>query len=309
MNLLTELRERMDAIPQGVYSQGLKAVLQHIEVATKHLERGRATLDETAFTDTIYRTNQAFEGSLKEAYRVLAGKDPVGVRPFEIEDYFQKNVGLRPRVLAQLKNYRQEWRNPSAHDYQLDFDEDEALLAIVTVCAFAIMLTDQITEKVAFQLARLATNPAPGSAASSSTALFTRAGDLIAQFGSQFEAGHIGNAPREVEILGALSGFLTKAAPDLSIQVEENIAAGRFMPADLVIASQTEQVIVELKRIRQPSPRIEEQAIRQVGNYIAASGITKAIILMLCSPNMRKVSRREVLSEGSKGEIAVILIQ
>ncbi len=130
MDLISILQSRVTSLPDGPYSVGLKAVLQHVEVAAKHLARGQSTDDETAFTDAIYRTNQAFEGSLKEAYRVLASKDPTGVRPFDIENYFQQQSILRPRVLAQFTTYRTEWRNPSAHDYRLEFDEDEALLAI-----------------------------------------------------------------------------------------------------------------------------------------------------------------------------------
>jgi hypothetical protein len=72
--------------------------------------------DETAFTDAIYRTNQAFEGSLKEAYRVLTGKNPLKLRPFDIETFFQEQRILRSRVLAQFSNYRTEWRNPATHD-------------------------------------------------------------------------------------------------------------------------------------------------------------------------------------------------
>jgi len=143
MNLLDILRSRSANLPEGEYTLGINAVVQHIDVATKHLLRGQETTDETAFTDAIYRTNQAFEGSLKEAYRVLAGKDPAHETANNIESYLQQQNLLRPRVLAQFTNYRREWRNPSTHDYRLDFDEDEALLAIVTVAAFAIVLIDQ----------------------------------------------------------------------------------------------------------------------------------------------------------------------
>ena len=102
-------------------------------MAANHLKRGSDTADDTAFTDAIYRANQAFEGSLKEAFRVVAAKDPEKVRPFDIENFLQENSILRGRVLEQMSRYRPEWRNPSTHDYQLDFDEDEALLAIVSV--------------------------------------------------------------------------------------------------------------------------------------------------------------------------------
>lgn len=62
---------------------------------------------------------------------------------------------LRKKVLDQFTIYRQEWRNPAAHDYTLDFDEDEALIAIVSVTIFAIVLTNQISGKIAFKAAAL----------------------------------------------------------------------------------------------------------------------------------------------------------
>ena len=62
MNLLEILTSRINGLPEGGYTQGLKAVLQHVQVAANHLARGQSTADDTAFTDAIYRTNQAFEG-------------------------------------------------------------------------------------------------------------------------------------------------------------------------------------------------------------------------------------------------------
>ncbi len=110
MNLLEQLTARIEALPQGTHSLGLRAVLQHVQVAISHLARGQKSGDETAFTDAIYRCNQAFEGSLKEAYRVLADKDPAKLRPYDIENHFQTAKILRPRVLSQFTTYRTEWR-------------------------------------------------------------------------------------------------------------------------------------------------------------------------------------------------------
>lgn len=76
MDLVEALRSKIFALQEGDYSPGLKAVILHIETAFGHLSRGQTKDKETAFTDAIYRTNQAFEGSIKEAYRVLTGKDP-----------------------------------------------------------------------------------------------------------------------------------------------------------------------------------------------------------------------------------------
>jgi len=136
-------------LSEGEHSLGLKAVKRHIAAAIRHFERDDGG-DVDAFTDTIYRTNQAFEGGLKEAYRVLAEKDPAKLSPFEIENYLETNRLIRPRALKQLTRYREDYRNPSTHDYKLDFDEDEALLAIVSVCAFTKLLVNQISNKLAF---------------------------------------------------------------------------------------------------------------------------------------------------------------
>jgi len=88
MDLLAILNQRIESLATGEHIPGLRSVLQHIQVAARHLTRGAESGDDTAYTDAIYRTNQAFEGSLKEAYRVLANKDPSKVRPYDIEGFF-----------------------------------------------------------------------------------------------------------------------------------------------------------------------------------------------------------------------------
>jgi hypothetical protein len=154
MDILDIIRRTIEALPDGPHLAGLRSVLRHIEAAYKHFSRAQSEGDETGFTDAIYRTNQAFEGSIKEAYRVIEHKDPQRLTPREIEEYFEKNKTFRGRVLAQFTNYRKEWRNPSTHDHNLDFDEDEAFLAIVSVSAFAKLLIDQIAEELSFTAAR-----------------------------------------------------------------------------------------------------------------------------------------------------------
>ena len=150
MDLVATLRTQIDSLDEGDYKPGLLAVLRHIETGFRHLERGQNTGDDTAFTDAIYRTNQAFEGSIKEAYRVLAGQDPAHKRPYDIENYLERNNVFRSRVLKQFTTYRTEWRNPSTHDYKLDFDSSEAFLASVSVAAFACLLLDQVAERLSY---------------------------------------------------------------------------------------------------------------------------------------------------------------
>jgi hypothetical protein len=306
MNLLDILRTRIEGLPEGNYTLGLKSVLQHIEVAEKHFSRGQTNVDDTAFTDAIYRTNQAFEGSLKEAFRVLAVKDPSGESPSNIENYLQNDNILRPRVLAQFTNYRKEWRNPSTHDYRLNFDEDEALLAIVTVSAFAIVLIDQITERISFERAKAnaAIHPIP---IIKSQSLLDRVPTLIEEFITQFNETHAGRSDiREVEIEGALAGFLASAAPDLTAQIEAPLAPGRQDRADLLLGSGTEKVILEIKRPRRYHPQTEKDAIKQVSYYMAVSGISRAILFVFNVPNTGKVNRGEHTLPGTGGRIIVI---
>jgi hypothetical protein len=152
LDIVGILESSISQLPNGEYTLGLHAILRHIRAAIRHLERDSGT-DPDCYTDAIYRTNQAFEGSLKEAYRVLADKDPADRRIFDIESYIIDNKIVRKRVSEQIKRYRQDYRNPSTHDYKLDFDYDEALLAIFSVCGFAKLLVNQISERLAFNLA------------------------------------------------------------------------------------------------------------------------------------------------------------
>lgn len=308
MNLLDILWVRIDTLPEGSYMLGLKAVLQHIEVAVKHLNRGQSNIDDTAFTDAIYRTNQAFEGSLKEAYRVLAGKDPNKVKPFEIENYFQQQNKLRPRVLAQFTNYRTQWRNPSTHDYRLNFDDDEALLAIVTVSAFAIVLIDQIKEQLSFEQGQAVAQPAP---VISEQPLIYGIANLIELFTIEFSRIHAARPDvREAEILGALGGFLSKAAPQLNVNVETRISPDRPERLDMLIATPTERVIIELKRSRgtETQRRIRE-GISQVSNYMIISGIKEAIIFTYTFPNKGITTKREHKIDGINGRIIDITVE
>lgn len=277
MDLIKILRARIDALGEGPYTEGLRSVLQHVEVASSHLRRGGEAPDDTAFTDAIYRTNQAYEGSLKEAYRVLAGKDPMRARPYDIERFLQTDSLVRERVVEQMSRYRTEWRNPSTHDYKLDFDEDEALLAIVSVCAFAVVLIDQIAEKLSFDLAKAAAATAQVSTELSladlvATALFTL--DL-----HPFGSGAAVRRVLENQVIGAIAGHLAAILPnDAEILTEAKIG-DKNLRADLIIRHKSESVLLEVKRT-QFSQNIRGVAISQVSRYIAVSGIRDAVLFM-----------------------------
>lgn len=286
MDLVDTLRKKIVVLEDGDYIPGLKAVLLHIETAFRHLSRGQESDDDTAFTDAIYRTNQAFEGSVKEAYRVLAGQDPAKKRPYDIENYLEQNNIFRSRVLSQLTIYRTEWRNPSAHDYKLDFDESEAFLAIVSVSAFACLLLDQIAERLAYTRSQAEAEAkkaqlAASLAQSMNADLLARVTDLLTQFCAIHMppvAASSGKAT-ESQVIGALHGFLASAAPELNVQTDALLDAGRHFRADLLVTRGGDRLIIELKRrlMRQNYANV----VAQVEHYLLISGVKNAVLLFL----------------------------
>ena len=284
MNLVETLRKKIVTLGDGEYVAGLRAVLQHIETAFRHLSRGQTSGDDSAFTDAIYRTNQAFEGSIKEAYRVLTGHDPVKKRAFDIESYLEKNKIFRSRVLTQLTTYRTEWRNPSTHDYKLDFDESEAFLAIISVSALACLLIDQIIERLAYVKSRAEADALNLGASvrvedANLVDLFAKVLQLTREF-CRFHLPSAGASLKhsEVQIVGALHGFLASAAPDIDVQIDVPIRIGdSVLRPDVILTRGKESVIVELKRT--VSNENHGRALAQVQRYLRATGIKNGILL------------------------------
>ena len=75
MDLLRLINDKCSYFSDTSAIQGLRSVILHIEMAERHFENGKKGDDYRLFTDVIYRSNQAYEGSLKEAYQVLTGKN------------------------------------------------------------------------------------------------------------------------------------------------------------------------------------------------------------------------------------------
>lgn len=306
MNLIEILRTRVQVLPVGDHTAGLHAVLQHVEVAAAHLKRGQETQDETAFTDAIYRTNQAFEGSLKEAYRVLAGEAPNKTRPYDIELYFQQNATLRQRVLDQFTTYRTEWRNPSTHDYRLDFDEDEALLAIVSVCAFAIVLIDQIAEKLSFDKAQAAAAAHPASV-DQAAPLLSRISQLLQTFAATgATASGTTIDIREVELIGAIAGFLSAAMPETQVSTEAVVDPSARLRADIIVEDHRQRVLVEVKRLR-PSGSHVERALQAVTRYLDVSGIKDAVVYFYPGSGDVDMTAEEHKLPSIGGQVIILL--
>jgi hypothetical protein len=273
MDLLSLIRTQINSLPAGPHQVGLKSVLHHIETAYKHFARGQSDGDESFFTDTIYRTNQAFEGSAKEAYRVLAGKDPAKMRPYDVEQYLEDNRIFRERILSQFTKYRTEWRNPAAHDYNLTFDEAEAFLAIVSVSAFTKLLVDEVAEKLNYlavkrDVAALASSEIQKLDASVS--LFSRVTNALLDFPKYYRA-RLGSVSidSEAQLIGAIGGFLASTLPDAETATEARLAANKRFYVDLIVSVPGEGIFVEVKR--GDGEVAVERGVEQLSTYLAAA--------------------------------------
>jgi hypothetical protein len=311
MDLLRILRSKIDVLEEGSYIPGLRAVLLHIETASRHLLRGQEQKDETAFTDAIYRTNQAFEGSLKEAYRVLAQKAPEKKRPFDIESFFEQNNIFRQRVLAQFTNYRKEWRNPSAHDYKLDFDESEAFLAIVSVAAFACLVLDQVTEKLSYLQAKADADAKQVEiqerlASVECGDLLNRTVQILREFSHQQSSFNIDRSRwSEEQVFGQLAGFFASVAPDLEFLTSYECSSEFYNARpDFVISDKSSHVIVELKR-GSPGQSLPTASISTVQLYMFSCNI-KAAILFLFSEFGGELDIQEHNISNIDGKILIL---
>ncbi|MFM1711842.1 hypothetical protein [Aeromonas salmonicida] len=283
MDIIAILRQKISLLDSGEHSTGLKATLSHVETAFRHLTRGQKDEDQTAFTDAVYRTNQAFEGAIKEAYRVLTKKSPENVRPFDIESYFSKSGVFRQRVLAQFTNYRTEWRNPSTHDYKLDFNESEAFLAIVSVTAFCCLLLDEIAQQLAHDKEVAAVQEIVGKVRNEANLIN---GDLLTRTVEALKLYFLRHANEQVkksttsQWLGSVSGFLSALIPDAKITTDASLGVGKFqITADLILERGTEKVIVEIKN--RLNLLTYKNVLNKVEHLMQSSGISDGVIFFL----------------------------
>jgi hypothetical protein len=269
MDLVRIVDESIDKLPSGEHSLGLKAVRRHIAAAIRHFEN-KAGADADCFTDAIYRTNQAFEGGLKEAYRVLAGKDPAKLTPFQIESYLEENEIIRPRALKQLTRYREDYRNPSTHDYKLDFDSDEALLAIVSVCAFSKLLADQIGFKLASNEASDAATPVALKDGDVGTFAATIASILKDALPKQIHSSGVQGFQGFIDGVLRGSGFTTNP-------VFDNDGENPDEPWDNLISSGTMYVPVETRAIASADLKV---SMEYIINSMRLNALTRCVLAL-----------------------------
>lgn len=282
MDLLQEIRERIMALPERD-RLGCLDVLRHLDHCDRLLRDGRQGTPEF-FNDIIYRANQAFEGALKEAYRILEGKDPDAVSLYKVENTFVKNSLVRPKVLGLMKNYRTEWRNPSTHDYTLKFDESEAILAIASVSAFFIGLLSQIKDKLAIRPAEEAARGALADSVRPGVSLHTAVGQVIQQaLPALSHLNKLNQTGRQIELFFAEA--LTLANPTWKVEREPSVqlTSGVRVTTDILVTQGSDKVVVEIKRFVGANPSQDDtlRAIDQMRRFMQAVDVRSGVLVTL----------------------------
>jgi len=280
MDLLKLLNDKADYF-SSEDDRGVSRVVSHIQIAEKHYENGKSG-EDYLFNDVIYRSNQAFEGVLKEAYRIIKGKNPDKVTPYAIENYFEKNKVLKERVLKLFTNYRTEWRNKSTHDYTLYFTEQEAFLAIVNISAFINILLDQMIQKRAYdnELLELKESPVIENDELKNKPLIERVKDLLISYSKEINkktSGSVLPTLNESEIIGSLTAYIISVAKDISVKTEYSFLGSRYR-ADFYLESGNEKLIIEIKSSKFDITNSLNAGTEQLINYLAISKTKQGII-------------------------------
>jgi hypothetical protein len=289
MDLLKEIKEKVRSNSDWTVKHGVQSVVTHIEVAERHHFQAKSDRNEHLYTDVIYRTNHAFEGILKEAYVCLAEKSAERLTPHDIEEYLLTSDVLKKRVVDLIKNYRQNWRNPSTHDYQLFFSEQESFLAIVTVSALLSILLDQMLERVAYttkfkSLENAASLARDKIANFQELPLIDKVWKILLSFTDHYIKNFTTMSvfPRH-SANAQLAAFIKKVAPELTIDLESEMTATnppiRF---DLKIGEAGDCVVVETREpvgldMYEDDSTIEA-AVSQISWRLYATGLKNGVV-------------------------------
>ena len=289
--LIREKRKEYEAVRDPL---GIDTVLRHLDVAERHFLRGREDSDYDLFTDVIFRTNQVFEGILKELYIVLSGEGAHNKRPYDIEEYLTRNRVFSVRVLDYFSRYRKDWRNPAAHDYRLDFSEQEAFLAISTVSSFCFVAIDEMIKFISEGVVEGKLSDLTRKTLNDISGVVSLIADQLPHIYEISARGAVLPAVSEQAMLGALEGLLQSVVEDAAVSSEAVIASGgKIYRPDILVEQETKRLVIEVKSIRdkRKAPYIYKQLVTQMQFYAQIPN-TVAVIGILLPTHLQSVSGR-----------------
>ena len=294
MDILKLIKNQVDeALSVEPKLIGLNSVLTHIERAEFLLNKAVELEDEHLYTDVIYRTNHSYEGILKEAYEILTEQKAGNKTPYDLENYFLNNNILNERVIELLKNYRQEWRNPSTHDYNLFFSYGEAFLAIMSISSFVHIFMNQIIEKIYYDKEKEAIKKELSKIKQGIELGYDKLElvDKLKTILLAFAKRNISKSDEELrvsrfetEILGSLTAYIESIDKQMKIDAEPLIRfENRRLQPDLIIEDKKEKVLIELKILRRERPFMMNRQVfeDQLLSYLIHTKIKQGILFVL----------------------------
>jgi hypothetical protein len=199
----------------------------------------------------------------------------------------------------------------------MDFNEDEALLAIVSVAAFAIVLCDPISERAAFNLMQPDIIVA-SAAISGGAGLLEQVTNAVQTYVLENNLNPVHSDPGKFRTMGpdellaryeqsqntmaayqqieeALAGFLTSAfaaKPAIEVRLHHMLTDAPRLEADIAISNSAETVIVEIKygRDRSTVARAVQNAERQALAFLELENIASVVLVSLVGESDYEVS-------------------
>jgi hypothetical protein len=288
-------------------------VIQHVERAEIYLIKGRDEKDSAYFNDVIYRTNQAYEGILKEAYGLLAGKGTGKLRTVDLENHFAKESILSPRVSDAFQKYRQDWRNPSTHDHRLSFTEQDATLALSTISTFVYLLVDQMIEVRASEKQRKRTDKALRTVSRKRPrgprmTLVRRVDQALMNHALSQAVRSLSKKAREVEIIGTIRGHLAATLPDVDVvPAMVGGANGEVLTPDIVVTN-GQTIVVEVKRLTARPGRQVAEGFAQLEMYLEALEAREGILYLVPYKPQEEMMVAVIDRETSRGLTKIHLV-
>lgn len=286
---------------------GLASVVRHLEIAESHFDRARNEENDDYLNDAVYRANQAYEGSLKEAWRVLIGSDPNKKKTFELERGLKKSGVLTERARNLLQNYREQWRNPSTHDHTLLFGSQDAFLALWSAIAFATVLLDQIITKLSEREANSSVELLAAAAADAGPPNRPLAEHLV-DFANTPRAfiRSDGRLRSEAELIGWLSAYTKLTDRSISVETYPKLEAG--IQPDLILTRGRERMVVELKRGRGGKAFLGSATAQLLG-YLKELQIKEGALIVAPSADFQSMeSWVDIYEEGGQTLYRIVVI-
>jgi hypothetical protein len=311
MNTIELIKNQIGQIAKLEKSVFLDSIILHLERAEYYYSLGEN--DNDYYNDVVYRTNQAYEGALKEAYNVLADKSQSEVTketPYKIEKYLEDNSIFKERVLELFKNYRNEWRNKSTHDYKLFFDNSEAFIALTSVSSFVHLLLNQIIERVAFERQKSKIENSKSELYMLKEKGLTAASgifNIVTMFLMEIDYTDLKeDHTLESELMGFLKANLKSFLDDGAIIREDVKIKGNLRP-DFIIECGKDKIILEVKKF---SGELNiESSLQQLLSYLEYSDTYQGIIFAFdVSNKVRSMIMKEHTLEVNNSKYTLRII-